>query len=130
MEMFFKMLGRLREGDGVLLRDLPSFYHCFLKPNIFSHPSSSSFYWTITYISHLGDIQTFYNIHFSHIFIQDCGSYTLLTGVTYRGVNLTWMSHIYDKINLKPSVLCQIFIVIQPTQAIFFKREFFLESYM
>lgn len=112
MEMFFKMLGRLPEGDSVLLRDLPSFYHCFLKSNIFSHPSSSSFYCIITYISHLGDIQTFYNIQFSHIFIQDCGSYTLLTGIIHRGVNLTWMPYTYDKINLKPSVLCQIFIVI------------------
>lgn len=110
MEMFFKILGRLQEGDGVLLRDLSSFYHCFLKPNIFSHPSSSSFCWIITCISHLGDIQT-YNIQFSHIFIQDCGSYTLLMGITYRGVNLTWMSYTHEKINLK-SVLCQIFIVI------------------
>lgn len=102
------------------------FYHCSLKPNIFSHPSSSSFYWIITYISHPGDLQTFYNIQFSHIFIQDCGSYTVLTGITYTGVNLTWMSYTYDKMNLK--VFCVEYSLSYSQHNLFFSREkFFLK---
>lgn len=73
MQMFFKMMGRLQRGDCVLLRDMPSCYHCV--DNILC--LSSSFKFFITCILLLGVITALLEITPLPCLLRDLMQYLL-----------------------------------------------------
>lgn len=92
MQMFFKMVGRLHGGDCVLLRDMPSCYHCV--GNIFC--LSSSFKFFITCILLLGVITAFLKSHLTK-FVE--GSYAVLAGLMKTELSSSMSDLLYHDIS-------------------------------